>query len=172
MQKMAELAKQQGGLNAQASGLLPAPGASPGAMAGEQARALARQQRALANAVDEIGGGDARAAQMAREMRDIAAQLDRGKVDPELLQRQQQLFHRMLDAGLAMEKEEREDQGKRESKSADQSQQTFTPLNGAASGKTALPYGAPDWNQLRTLTADERQAVLDYFSKLNSATPP
>ena len=172
MQKMAELAKQQGGLNAQASGLLPAPGASPGAMAGEQARALARQQRALANAVDEIGGGDARAAQMAREMRDIAAQLDRGKVDPELLQRQQQLFHRMLDAGLAMEKEEREDQGKRESKSADPSQQTFTPLNGSASGKTALPYGAPDWNQLRTLTADERQAVLDYFSKLNSATPP
>jgi len=171
MQKLAELAKQQGGLNQQSAGLLPSPGSAPGAMAGEQARALARQQRALANAVDEIGGGEARAAQMAREMRDIAAQLDRGKIDPALLQRQQQLFHRMLDAGLAMEKEEREDQGKRESRSADQSQ-AFAPVNTSAEGRTALPYGAPDWSQLRGLTADERQAVLDYFSRLNHASPP
>jgi hypothetical protein len=171
MEKMAELAKQQGGLNQQASGLLPVPGGAPGAMAGEQARALARQQRALANSLDEIGGGDARAAQMAREMREIASQLDRGKVDPALLQRQQQLFHRMLDAGLAMEKDEREDTGKRESRSAQQDN-AFTPLNGTAAGRTALPYGSPDWNQLRSLTADERQAVLDYFSRLNNATPP
>ena len=171
MQKMAELAKEQGGLNQAASGLLPMPGAAPGAMAGEQARALAKQQRAIANQLEEAGGGDVRAAQMAREMRDIAAQLDRGRVDPELLQRQQQLFHRMLDAGLAMEKNEREDTGKRESRSANQDN-VFAPTNGTAGGRTALPYGAPDWNQLRGLTADERQAVLDYFSRLNNAGPP
>jgi hypothetical protein len=172
MEKLAQIAKQQGGLNSQAAGLLPAPGAPPGDVAASQARALANQQRALAKALEQSGAGDpARAAQMAREMRDIADQLDRGRVDPQLLQRQEKLFHRLLDSGLAMEKDEREDTGKRESRSAT-GDDAFAPANTNASGRAASRYGAPSWNELRTLTADERQAVLDYFNRLDRAPTP
>jgi len=171
MQRMAELAKQQGGLNAQASGLLPAPGMTPGAAAAEQARALARQQRALARALEEAGQGDARSAQMAREMRDIAADLERNRIDPALLERQQRLFHRLMDAGLAMEKEEREDTGKRESRSAAEGPAS-APANGPLSGRAANRYGVPDWNDLRGLSAEERAVIVDYFNRLNGATPP
>jgi hypothetical protein len=171
MQRMAEMAKQQGGINSQSAGLLPAPGAAPGAMQMEAARALARQQRALARSMDEAGAGEARAAQMAREMREIAAQLERGQVDPALLQRQQQLFHRLLDSGLAMEKEEREDTGRRESRTAADAA-AFAPAAGSANGRAASAYAAPSWNELRSLTADERQAVLDYFNRLDRAANP
>jgi hypothetical protein len=171
MQKMAEMAKQQGGINAQSQGLLPAPGGAPGAMQMEAARALARQQRALARSMEEAGGGEARAAQMAREMREIADRLDRGTVDPEVLERQQKLFHRLLDSGLAMEKEEREDTGKRESRAAVDAA-AFAPAGGAATGRAASPYTAPSWNELRGLSADERQAVLDYFNRLDRAATP
>jgi len=168
MQRMAELAKQQGGINAQASGLLPAPGAAAGAA--EQARALAKQQRALARALEGAGQGDARAAQMAREMRDIADALERNKIDPALLRRQQQLFHRLMDAGLAMEKDEREDTGKRESRSAAEGP-LFVPANTAAAGRAASRYVVPDWSELKGLSAEERAAVLDYFSRLNGGAP-
>ncbi len=172
LDKLAQIAKQQGGLNAQAAGLLPSPGAPMGDAAASQARALANQQRALAKALEESNaGGDARAAQMAREMRDIADQLDRGRVDPELLRRQEKLFHRLLDSGLAMEKDEREDTGKRESRSAS-GEGMFTPSNSNVAGRAASRYGAPSWNELRTLTADERQAVLDYFNRLEHAATP
>jgi hypothetical protein len=172
LDKLAQIAKQQGGLNAQAAGLLPSPGAPMGDAAASQARALANQQRALAKALEESNaGGDARAAQMSREMRDIADQLDRGHVDPELLRRQEKLFHRLLDSGLAMEKDEREDTGKRESRSAS-GEGMFTPSNSNVAGRAASRYGAPSWNELRTLTADERQAVLDYFNRLEHAATP
>jgi hypothetical protein len=92
-------------------------------------------------------------------------------VDPQLLQRQEKLFHRLLDSGLAMEKDEREDTGKRESRSAT-GDDAFAPANTNASGRAASRYGAPSWNELRTLTADERQAVLDYFNRLDRAPTP
>jgi hypothetical protein len=164
LQRMQETAKQQGQINAQAAGLLP----MPGGQAAEQARALGARQRALARQLDEAGEQDAsgRAEAMAREMEQIAGQLEQGRVDASVLDRQQRLFRRLLDAGLSMEKEEREDTGEREAVAATQSE-TITP-DGPARGRDAARWREPSWSELRGLSAEERRAVLEYFRRINA----
>jgi hypothetical protein len=172
VERMREAAKQQGGVNQQSAGLLPMPGAQPSQQMMAQARQLARQQRQIAQQLDGGGEGEggARAAQLAKEMRDIARSLDRGRVDQQLLERQQGLFHKLLDAGLTLQKDEREDTGERESQTAvhDESVTTGT----QSSGRTVERYREPGWRELKGLTADERRAVLEYFRRINAEQPP
>jgi hypothetical protein len=146
------------------------PGGSPSAQS--LARALARQQRGVADQLEDAGdaaGGD-KAAQLAQEARRLADALDGGRLDAGTLARQQQLFRRLLDAGRSLEKEDREDTGKREATSAT-GDETFTPA-GAVQAKAAVRYPPPRWEELRGLPADERRAILDYFTRLNSAPTP
>jgi hypothetical protein len=172
VERMREAAKQQGGVNQQSSGLLPIPGGQPTPQMMAQARQLARQQRQIARQLEGGGEGESgsRAGQLAKEMRDIARSLDRGRVDQDLLQRQQQLFHKLLDAGLTLQKDEREDNGERESQTAvhDESITTGT----ESSGRTVERYREPGWRELKGLTADERRAVLEYFKRINAEQPP
>jgi hypothetical protein len=133
---------------------------------------LARQQRAIADQLEEAGeaaGGD-RAAQLAREARQLADALDNGRLDGGTLARQQQLFRRLLDAGRSLQKEEREDNGKREATSATGTE-TFSPT-GTVDPKAAVKFRPPTWQELRGLSADERRAILDYFTRINSAPAP
>jgi hypothetical protein len=167
IEKMRQLAKEQGSLNGQSASLMPGAGAQPGGEGSEQGRTLARSQRGLAQRMDEAGAGEARAAQMAKEMRDIAAQLETGRVDASLLDRQQKLFHRLLDAGLTLQKDEREDTGKREAESAI-NPQIEEPANTNATGRALLKYPEPTWSELRGLTAEERQSVMEYFKRINA----
>ena len=172
LQQLQEMAKKQGSINAQAQGLMPMPG---GQMSGEMqatARALARQQRGVAQQLDEMGegaGGD-RAAQLAKEARQLADALEGGRIDGTTLARQQQLFRRLLDAGRSLEKDERDDSNKREAKSAKGDEQ-FAPTNTDATGKNGSKFREPNWNELRGLTADERRAILDYFKRINEQKP-
>lgn len=172
LQRMRDAAKEQGSLNAQSAGLMPLPGRQPGAQAAAQARALAERQRALAEKLDGAGSGEVaqRSAELSKEMRQIASKLQTGRVDQALLDRQQRLFHRLLDAGLSMEKDEREDTGKRESQSATGREGVITPGT-TASGRPAMRYPPPDWNELRGLSAEERRAVLEYFKRINAGRP-
>jgi hypothetical protein len=167
LQRMQELAQQQGQLNAQTSSILP----MPGSQAAEQARMIAARQRQLARQLEEAGEGDqsGRSDQLAREMRQIAEALQQGRLDPSIVDRQQRLFRRLLDAGLSLQKEEREEQGERESKAATGSDR-FTP-GADAGGRDATRFREPDWNELRGLTAEERRAVLEYFKRLNAERP-
>jgi hypothetical protein len=167
IEKMRQLAKEQGSLNGQSASLMPGVGGQPSGEGGEQARTLARSQRGLAQRTEDAGAGEARAAEMAKEMREIAAQLETGRVDASLLDRQQRLFHRLLDAGLSLQKDEREDTGKRESESA-VNPEIMTPTNTNATGRAALKYPEPTWNELRGLTAEERQSVMEYFKRINA----
>ena len=167
IEKMRALAKEQGSLNGQSASLMPGSGGQPGGEGSEQARTLARSQRGLAQRMDEAGAGAARAAQMAKEMRDIASQLETGRVDASLLDRQQRLFHRLLDAGLTLQKDEREDTGKREAESAT-NPEIAEPANTNATGRAALKYPEPTWSELRGLSAEERQAVMEYFKRINA----
>jgi hypothetical protein len=166
IEKMRQLAKEQGSLNGQSASLMPGAGGQPGG-ASEQGRALARSQRGLAQRMDEAGEGEARAAEMAKEMREIASQLETGRVDASLLDRQQKLFHRLLDAGLTLQKDEREDTGKREAESAT-NPQIAEPTNTNATGRAALKYPEPTWSELRGLSAEERQSVMEYFKRINA----
>jgi hypothetical protein len=167
IEKMRQLAKEQGSLNGQSASLMPGAGGQPGGQGSEQARTLARSQRGLAQRTEEAGAGEAHAAQMAKEMRDIAAQLETGRVDASLLDRQQKLFHRLLDAGLSLQKDEREDTGKRESESATNAE-VVAPTNTNSTGRAALKYPEPTWNELRGLSAEERQSVMEYFKRINA----
>jgi hypothetical protein len=136
------------------------------------ARTLARAQRGVAEQLEDAGdaaGGD-RAAQLAQEARKLADALDGGRLDAGTLARQQQLFRRLLDAGRSLEQDERDDSGKREATSAS-GDATFTPT-GKVEAKAVTRYRPPTWEELRSLSADERRAILDYFTRLNSAPTP
>ncbi|MEP6778448.1 MAG: hypothetical protein ABJC26_01060, partial [Gemmatimonadaceae bacterium] len=74
---------------------------------------------------------------------------------------------RLLDAGRFLENDEKDDQGPREAKAADQSL-TKAPADGVQSGKAANKFIAPTWNDLRGLGPEERRLVLEYFRRLNS----
>jgi hypothetical protein len=169
IQQMQEMAQKQGQLNSQAQGLMSMPN-GPGSGAGQSlARQLARQQRSIADQLDDVGdaaGGD-RAAQLAREARQLAEALDNGRLDAGTLARQQQLFRRLLDAGRSLEKEERDDSGKREATSA-KGDATFTPTD-KVDAKAAIRFRPPTWQEMRELSPDERRAILDYFTRINSA---
>ena len=172
LQQMQEAAQQQGQINAQAQGLMSMPNGSSSGAGQALARSLAQKQRGVADQLDDAGdaaGGD-KAEQLAREARQLADALDGGRLDAGTLARQQQLFRRLLDAGRSLEKEEREDTGKREAKSATGTE-TFTP-NGKVDAKAALRFRPPTWDELRALSPDERRAILDYFTRLNSAPSP
>jgi hypothetical protein len=172
------LAQQQGSLNGQMQNLVQKAGAQRGGAQGvspdmqSSARSLAKSQRDVANQLDEVGDADAsgRAAELAREARQLAQTLDQGAVDPTVLERQQRLFRRMLDAGHTLENDQKEESGKRESRPGDQNN-PFLPQGSAASGKASLKYRVPEWNELRGLSADERRLVIEYFRRLNGDKP-
>jgi hypothetical protein len=178
IQQMQELAKQQGQLNAQSQGLMGMP-SSQGGPGGEQgreaARRLARQQRALGEALDEAAemsdAGAARAKQMADEARRIAAALEGGQIDQATLARQERLFRRMLDAGKSLEKEEREDTDRREARAAEGGD-PFAPSGGDARGASATRFREPSWEELRGLSPEERSAVIEYFRRINAQQAP
>jgi hypothetical protein len=171
LQQMQEMAKKQGSINAQAQGLLPGMGQSSSQIQAT-ARALAREQRQVAQQLDELGegaGGD-RAAQLAKEAKQLADALDSGRLDATTVARQQQLFRRLLDAGHSLEKEEREDSNKREATSAKPGNE-FKVDNTNATGRAAVKFREPTWDELRGLSADERRAILEYFKRINAGNP-
>jgi hypothetical protein len=168
IQQMQEMAGKQGSINSQAQGIMPMPGGSMSAAAQAQARALARQQRQVADKLDELGdgaGGD-KAAKLAQEARQLADALDGSRIDATTLARQQQLFKKLLDAGRSLEKEDREESDRREAKAGTDANQ-FKPGATKVTGRNATRFREPTWDELRGLTADERRIVLEYFKKLN-----
>ena len=171
--ELQKLAQQQGEVNNQMAGLFPTPNArqSPDAAALEKARVLARQQRAVAKALDDVQDLDAsgKTRELAREARTLAQQLEAGAADPSTLDRQQRLFRKMLDAGRLLQQEERDEQGPRESKPGDKVS-PFAPPDADVRGRDALKYRAPSWNELKDLAPEERRAVLEYFRRLNAPT--
>jgi hypothetical protein len=172
IQQMQEMAQKQGQLNAQAQGLMSMPSGAGSGQGQSLARQLARQQRSIADQLDDVGdaaGGD-RAAQLAREARQLAEALDNGRLDAGTLARQQQLFRRLLDAGRSLQKEERDDSGKREATSA-KGDESFTPTD-KVDARAAIKFRPPTWQEMRELSPEERRAILDYFTRINSAPAP
>lgn len=173
LQEMQQLAKTQGSLNAQAQGLSLNPsGNSPGSAGSQSAQALAESQRKLAESLDRLGDGDAtgRADGLASEAHQIADALARSGIDPQTLIRQQRLYHRLLDAGHTLEQDERDSTGKRVAQAAT-GRELYTPPTAPAQGQAARRFQEPSWSELRGLSADERQLVLEYFKRINAQSP-
>lgn len=138
----------------------------------EQLRRMSRGQQAVAGDLDELSRrekegedealGDLGA--LAREAEEVARELEGGRLEPEVLQRQQRLFHRLLDAGRSLEKDEFSQ--RRESTAAGDSPSRDVPaLTAEALG--ALPYALPGTLELQALPPAQQELVLEYFRRLN-----
>ena len=171
MEQMEQLAQQQGSINSQTGQLTPM-------QLGEQAMAqqlqdAAQRQEDVAEELQDIAQrpsaqddalGDLEA--MALEAMELADRLAGNRLDAETLRRQEELFHRMLDAGRSLEKDEFSEE--RESTAAGEfERESVDALSTEDMGE--LRFQLPPAETLRRLSPAQRQMVLDYFERLNRA---
>ena len=94
----------------------------------------------------------------------LAQQLGQGRLTPEIIREQERLFHRLLDAGRSLEREEFTEERESEAPGAFE-RGDVVPLSELQLG--AMRYELPDGEQLRRLSPAVRQLVLEYFERLN-----
>jgi len=170
LERMAQLAEQQGAMNGEASGMLPLMDAG-GAELMQQLQALAAEQRALAEALDRMRAeGDIESAgELARQAEELARDLARGALDQDVVDRQEQLYRRLLDAGRSLESDEEDRRKERVSETARAGYVRVPDAGERSAGASRYPY--PAWEELRSLSPEERRLVLEYFRRLNSVRP-
>ena len=154
MQQLQDMAKKQGSINAQAQGLMPGMGQPMSSQMQATARALAREQRQVAQQLDEMGEARRRRPRRAAREGSRSSSPRRSRADGSTrprVARQQQLFRRLLDAGRSLQKDEREDTNKREATSAKGGNE-LKPDNANANGRAAAKFREPTWEELRGLT--------------------
>ena len=168
VEQLARMAQQQQGMNGDAQGLLPMMGMGGDAMM-QRLRELANRQRQLAEQLERLqAGGDAGAAgALAQEARELARQLEAGRLDRRTVERQERLYRKLLDAGRSLSGEEPDEQKQRTSRSAtgDSVHIPAALLPGATGTGPRVRY--PTWDELTGLTPEQRRMVLEYFRRLN-----
>lgn len=167
MERMAKLAQQQNGLAGQSEGLLPMMGAGNAELT-RQLQGIARAQAALADQLERMraGGNAPGAGALADEARDIAHRLGSGELNSATVERQRQLFHRLLDAGRTLQSNQMEDENHRVSETANPTDART--VTGPVPAGRAASIAYPDWRTLERLTPDQRRVILDYFRALNA----
>jgi hypothetical protein len=172
LEQLARMAQQQQGMNAEAQGMLPMMGAGSQAVM-QRLRELAAQQRALAEQLERLQAeGDASGAgALAQEARELARQLEAGRLDRRTVERQERLYRKLLDAGRSLSGEEPDEQKERTSKSAvgDSIHIPAALTPGATGSGPKVRY--PTWDELSGLTPEQRRMVLEYFRRLNDTKP-
>ena len=137
----------------------------------QQLQGMARRERALGQQLEQLEqAGDVSAAEeLAEEAREIARELEAGRLDRELQERQERLFRRLLDAGRSLRNDEEDEREERVSEAADP---TNVRLPGAGAVTPDTPrYPVPTWEELRGLSPEARRLILDYFRRLNERRP-
>lgn len=175
VEQLARLARDQQGLNGQAEGLVPLMSMGGEAIM-QQLRALAARQRALAEQLERLqaegakGSGEtgSAAGSLAQEAKELARQLEAGRLDRQTIERQRRLYHRLLDAGRTLSNDEPDEQKERVSRPAagDSVHLPEVLRPGATGAGPRLRY--PTWEQLQGLTPEQRRLVLEYFRRLNA----
>src|SRR5438105_2794118 len=163
LEQLARMAQEQQGMNGAAQGLMPMMGLGGEAVM-QRLRELAGRQRALAEQLERLqaegsaGGGAAGA--LAQEARELARQPEAGRLDRRTLDRQQQLYRKLLDAGRSLTGEEPHDQKQRTQLPAtsDSIHMPTALLPGATGSGPKLRY--PTWDELTGLTPEQRRLVL------------
>ncbi len=169
-EQMDQLAEQQADLMNQSAQMMPMQ-LSQQAMA-QQMQQMAQGQQAVASDLGEMSndpGGEQSMADMeamAQEAQAIAELLAGGRLDRETLERQERLFHRLLEAGRSLEREEDEESEERQSEAPGEFERgQISPLTDADLGRARFPL--PSAAFLARLTPGERRLVLQYFERLN-----
>ena len=174
MQQLQQLAQQQGEIMQDASALTPMQ-LGEETMA-EQVEEMSGRQEEVAEELGEMSEegseegdplGDLSA--LAEEARRLAEALAQGRLDPEVLRRQERLFHRLLDAGRTLERDEESEE--RESEEAGGF--TRDGVDALTAGDLdALRFELPGAAALRALPPAQRALVVRYFERLNRGAPP
>lgn len=174
MQQLQQLAQAQGEIMQDAASLSPM-------QLGEET--LARQMEEMASRQEDVAEGLGEVAEdgrgeeadplgdlspLAEEARQLAAAMAGGRLDPEVLRRQERLFHRLLDAGRSLERDEESEDRESEAPGAFVRAQAG-PLDGA--DVDALRYRLPGGDVLRALPPAQRAMVVRYFERLNRGGP-
>ena len=101
---------------------------------------------------------------MAEAAEALARELQSGRLDANTVQRQEELFRRLLDAGLSLQRDEYSEE--RTSKSPGSIlREPAGPLDLEALGGRSLPF--PGREELSGLTPVQRLWILEYFQRLN-----
>lgn len=173
-QQLEGLAQQQGQVNSQTGEIVPM-------QLGEQAlqnqlRELAEGQRQVAGDLQQLAQqpdaqeralGDLAA--LAQEAEALARMLEGGRLDPETRQRQEQLFHRLLDAGRSLEKEDEISEQREATTAGAVDAAEVLPLSAEVVG--GVRFRLPPPEVLDRLGPAERQLVFEYFERLNREAP-
>lgn len=168
--QMNQLAQQQQAVTQETSSLLM-PGPRP---SGEERRReeIARRQEEVAEELGELEDpeGDllGRPEELAEEAAELAQQLELEGPTQETLERQRQLFRRMLDAGRSLEDEDL-DPNERESREATAPPGVPPPIDPEL--LRGRRYPAPSEALLRELPLFYRSLIFEYFDRLNRVPP-
>jgi hypothetical protein len=166
LERMAQLAQQQGGLGQQAAGMLPMAGS---AAIREQLMRLGAQQRALAEELEKLKGQGNMpgAGEMADEAKELARRLEASRLDRSVVERQERLFRRMLDAGRTLQGREEDERKERQSVTATDDSVHLPPALRARLQGEGDRLRMPTWEELQQLSPEERRLVVDYFRRLS-----
>src|SRR5437870_4551780 len=105
---------------------------------------------------------------LAEEARELARQLEAGRLDRQTIERQSRLYRRLLDAGRTLTGPEPDEQKERVSRPAigDSVHLPGVLAPGATGAGPKLRY--PTWDELAGLTPEQRRLVLEYFRLINA----
>ena len=175
MQQMQQLAQQQGEIMQDAAALTPMQLGQETMQ--EQVEEMAGRQEEVAEELREMAEEGERGQEegdplgdlsaFAEEARQLAEALAQGRLDPEVIRRQERLFHRLLDAGRTLERDEESEE--RESERAGAfDREAIDPLGAGA--LDALRFELPGAAALRALPPAQRALVVRYFERLNGGS--
>jgi hypothetical protein len=166
---MAQMSQSQAGLNRESGGLMLMQ--QNGQPMSVQLKRLAERQQEIARQLEELAQRPeaaelpGRPELLATEAEEIARGMRSGQLDRQILQRQEQLFRRLLDAGRSLERDE--DPSRRESQAADMSRPEAMPESrGDVEAGPRYPY--PDDAALSEVSRSARRLILEYFDRLNA----
>ncbi|UCF18370.1 MAG: hypothetical protein JSU87_10475 [Gemmatimonadota bacterium] len=167
--QLAQLAEQQGALNAQAGGL--GPGAAEAIW--QELQRLAGQQRGIADEIAQLEGslgprGEVlgRLGDLAQEAEELARQLEQGRLNDDVVRRQGELYRRLLDAGRTLERDEfdRERRAERPGRV-----EVLRPDELPPELLRGLRFPHPNADALDRYPPVLRRLILEYFDRLNQA---
>ncbi len=171
-QQLGQLAQRQGQLVSQTGQLAPMKLGERALQ--QQLNQLANRQASVAKGIQSVSEnpgadqalGDLRA--LAEQADQLAQQMDGGRLTPDVMRKQEELFHRLLDAGRTLEQDDFSNE--RESKQPGAFEQgDVLPLTAEQLGLTQ--YDLPAGEEMRRLSPAVRQLVLEYFDRLNRGEP-
>jgi hypothetical protein len=168
-EQMAQLAQQQQMVTQQTSSML-VPGPKPAGQEQIQEQ-LVRRQEEIASDLGELEDPESdllgRPEELAREAAELARQLELQGPTQETLERQRQLFRRMLDAGRSLE-DENLDPNRRESEAATAASREPPSIDPTLIRERQFPLPLEAF--LHDLPAFYRPLIFNYFDRLNRSS--